>query len=320
MDAATINDTTILVAGRTPRGTVEYDASSRTASITPDTLYNAEVWHSAEVTAGATDAAGNPAIPETLLFQTGTLDREYVVDWMEPNESVAEATPVSLDVLYHTLSGCATDEDYYELTLTETKKITVRTPIIYAPIVDRSPGWNIYFLREDYGLYSTYGTSASTGDTNSYFYSFLPGTYYVKIYNSYGLEDSGFILYDLEFETETPCQDDEYEDNDFEDEAAPLAMGQHDGLRGCHVDLDCFTFEMAAGDTLSVTVDASFLPDTWEIVRINLQPPDGGEGASYQGTDNPNTLTVTSTTAGPALLMVRFWVDGVEYSLNASIF
>jgi hypothetical protein len=319
MDPATINDTTFLVTGRSPHGIVEYDVSSRTASITPDTLYNAEIWHSARVTAGATDAAGNPAVPETLSFQTGTLDREHVVDWMEPNENVAGATPVSVDVLYHTLSGCDTDDDYFKFTLTESKKITVKTPIIYAPIVDRNPGWNIYFLREDYGLYATMGTSASTGSTPSYFFTFLPGTYYVDIFNSDGLEESGFILYDLELETGTPCQDDAYEDNDFEDEAAALAVGQHDGLRGCHVDVDYFTFEMAAGDSLSVTVDASFPPDAWETVRINLSPPDGSDSDYYQGTDNPNTLVVTSTTAGSATLKVRFWVDDVEYSLDAAI-
>ncbi|MCK4512267.1 Ig-like domain-containing protein, partial [bacterium] len=252
MDAATINDTTFLVAGRSPHGIVEYDASSRTATVVPDTLYNAGIWHSARVTTGATDTAGNPAVPETLTFQTGTLDREHVVDWMEPNESTAGATPVSVDVLYHTLSGCDTDDDYFRFTLTETKKITVKTPIIYAPIVDRSPGWNTYFLQEDGDEYATRGTSAHTGETPSFFHTFLPGTYYVRIYNSYGLEESGFILYDVEFETGIPCQDDVYEDNDFGDEAAALAIGQHDELRGCYVDADHFTFEMAAGDTLAV--------------------------------------------------------------------
>ncbi len=319
MDPATINDTTILVAGRTPHGIVEYDTSSRTASIVPDTLYNAEIWHSAKVTVGATDAAGNPAVPETLSFQTGTLDREHVVDWMEPNETVAEAAPVSLDVLYHTLSGCDTDDDYYEFMLTEPKKVTARTPIIYAPIVDRSPGWNIHFIRENDDAYSTMGTSACAGQTPSYSYTFLPGTYYVRIFNSCGLEDSGFILYDLELETGIPCQDDAYEDNDFEDEAVALAIGQHDGLRGCHCDVDYFTFEMAAGDTLTITVDASFPLDAWEHRRIYLWPPDGGDSGYYEGTDNPNTLKVTSTAAGPARFKLRFWVDDVEYSLDAAI-
>ena len=39
MDPATINDTTVVVAGRAVRSYVDYDASTRTARVLPETLY-----------------------------------------------------------------------------------------------------------------------------------------------------------------------------------------------------------------------------------------------------------------------------------------
>ncbi len=319
MDPSTITDTTLLLAGRTPVPHVRYDEASRTATITPDTLYAAQTWHEAIITEDVTDAAGNPAWPETLTFQTGPMDTEHLDDAMEPNEEIAGASPVGIGVTYYSLTATDDDKDTYEFTLSERRKVTFATLIKHAPNnPPRWPGWQIHFMRADGEYYATRGTGAEQGHTPDFSFSFSPGTYYCEIYSSYGLETDDYILYDLEVISGEPCADDQYEDNDFSDEAAPITAGMHTGLAGCYLDEDWYSIDMTAGQTLTVTLDATIPQGGSLIRRMNISPP-GGDGFYATNTNNPLTGQVTSTADGTATFYVQFWVDGVTYTLDIEL-
>ncbi len=319
MDASTINDTTLLLGGRAALPHVQYDESSRTATITPDTLYAASTWHEAVITEDVTDAAGNPARRETLSFQTGPMDVDHLDDAMEPNQNIATASPVELGVTFYTLTAIEDDKDTYEFTLTERREVTFATPIKHAPDDQvRWPGWQIHFMRADGEYYATHGTSAEAGQTPNFSFSFSPGTYYCEIYSSYGLVSDEYVLYDLEVADSEPCADDEYEDNDFPDEAAPITTGLHTGLSACYLDKDHYTIDMVAGQTLTVTLDATVPAGESEFRAINFKPP-AGDHFTYSGTDSPIVGQVTATESGTATYRVQFWADDVDYSLNIAL-
>jgi hypothetical protein len=317
IEPATLADTTLYVTGRAQSYHIQYDEASRTATITPDTLHAGESWYSAVVTEGVTDLAGNAAVRESIAFRTGPMDCAHLADSREPNQEIAEAAPVDVDHTYYSLTVCDDDKDTYEFSLDQEAMVTFGTPIKHAPI-DTSgygPGWQIHFMRADGEYYSTLGASATPGYTPSYHYTFLPGTYYCEIFSSYGMEPGDYVLYDLSVTTGDPCQDDAYEDNDFQDEAAPIGEGFYTGLVGCHVDADYYSIQMNGGETVTITVDATVPPGAWEHRRLVLLAP-GANVSSYEGSDNPTTVQATALAPGTAYFYVQFWVDGVEYTLE----
>lgn len=317
MDAATVNLATVGVTGYAARGRVEYEPGSLSATVTLDTLLSPSAPHSVFVTDMAKDLAGNGAVPFSSGFATGPLDCAHVADRLEPNDDTAAATPATPGRIQRSLTVCGDDKDLFRIDLADARKITVTTPILHASTDSAgNPGWQIHFLREDGQYFATLGTSADPGESPDYFYSFRPGSYFVELYSSYGFEDGESIVYDLEVASSAPCQDDAFEDNDFADTATPLTIGNcYGGLRGCHVDQDCYSVAMTAGQSLTLTVDATIPAGAWDHRRVRVRPP-GGDSVTYNGSENPVILDVTAGNDGNAAIDVRFWVDGVEYSLD----
>ncbi len=316
MDPATLTSATIVLTGQGSHGRVDYDATTFTATVTLDTLLTENLWYTLLVTQGATDAAGNGAESFSRSFQTGAFDCAHIADPLEPNNIAASATPVSVGKVRRSLTVCDADKDIYRFNVDLASKIKVSTPIHDASADSNDyPGWQIHYMRENGEYYATLGTSARPGETQSYSYTFLPGTYFVEIYSSYGLDPGEYVLYDLDVTAGDPCGDDAFEDNDFRDMATPLTTGLHMGLRGCEVDQDCYAIAMTAGQTLILTLDATIPEGAWAHRRVELFPP-SGEVARSEGTDNPVVLEVTSETDGQAVIEVRFWVDNVDYSLD----
>jgi hypothetical protein len=316
MDPATLTAASIGVAGYSTRGRIDYDAPTLSATLTLDTLLSAQVWHTIYVTATATDMAGNGSEPFTRAFQTAGLDCGTMADPFEPNEGPASAATVAPGTIRHSLTVCGEDKDIFRFTTETARKITVTTPIHDASADSTDyPGWQIHFMREDGEYYATLGTHAEAGGFPAYAYSFLPGTYFVEVYSSYGLDPGEYVLYDLDVAATDPCEDDAYEDNDFVDVASPLTLGFHTGLKGCDVDQDCFTVAMTNGQTLTLTLEVTAPGEETVHRRVHLDPPSGA-GAAYSGTDNPVVLQVTSEADGPARITIRFWADGVDYTLD----
>ncbi len=311
MDPATINDTTFVVGGRAPRGLVEYDPDSHTAFYTPDTLYATETWHNLVIADDVADEAGNTlGEPDTTSFETGILDCEHLADCFEPNGSAPEGAAVETDHWYRTLCVCGDDDDYYQFSLDDTATVTIKTLIKHA---DEGEDWGMHFLRANGDQYATLGTGAYQGGEIQFHFSFFPGTYVVRIF---GHDDPIYVLYDLTLETSAPCREDEYEDNDFFDEAQPITPGSNPDLRGCYLDADFYTFDVEAGQTVTITA-MQHEHGGWEHSRLKIYDPSGWVN-SQDSDANPSSLQKTMDESGTCTIMVQFWTD-LDYDLDITI-
>ncbi len=313
MDASTMSNASIMVTGRAPTGHVEYDGPTHTASFIPDTLYAAELWHNFIVTSDVKSAHGVSAEPNTTSFRTGTLDNDHLNDYFEPNETPSTATPVVFNKRYRTLSLAGdADNDFYEFTLTETAKVRVAWWI--KAVEDMN--WAVDFCNDQgesyYGMYTT----PSAGDSSdSYDFSFLPGTYYLQTRAHEG--HHGHLLYDIEFSTEAPCGDDQYEDNDFLEDAAPIDPGVHADLRLCGLDVDYFAVDLAAGDTLVVGLTATGGTLDYQK-RVAILTPEGTQMSWTTSNSVSVWACYTASETGTHYLYAMSWDEYVEYSLDVS--
>lgn len=311
MDETTINEVSAYVAGRGPIAHISYDPDARRLSIVPDTLYAQSVWHEFVLTDSISDLAGNPLAPDTTEFQTGPLDCAHLADRFEPNETAATATVAATDSIYFTLSVCESDRDIFAFTLAEPLKVHINT---FLKAAGPSYSWTLNFMRDEGEYYATCGFDATQGGHYTYEYSFLPGTYYAEIS---GGTEAPYALYDLELATSEPCEDDEYEDNDFIDEAAAISPGLHEGLRGCEVDQDFYSFHAEAGQT--ITVNASQLPHAlWPHNRITICGPDQSQIAVEDSDSMTHSLSAVAPETGTHYASVRFWSE-VGYTLDLDV-
>lgn len=312
MDATTINNSTLMVVGRSGTGHVGYDESTRTASVTPDTLYPASAPHALVVGGGIADEAGNAlGDSDTTLFETGTLDCDHLMDYLEPNDEVTEGTPIEVDRLYRTLSVCGENSDYYHFTVEEPATVTATTTLRHCA---ENESWGIYFLRADGGgTYATRGVGVDPGETTTFHFSFFPGTYALWLF---GYDDPVYVLYDLELVTSEPCSDDPYEDNDFLDEAQPIATGLTTDLTGCYLDADYYTFEVEAGQTVTVT-QTQHPHDGSTHSRLRIHDP-SGTSESEDDEAMESSIYKEIEQAGTCTIMAKFWAD-LTYDLNIEI-
>jgi hypothetical protein len=316
MDPATIDTLTFYVTGLRAHS-VAYDDAAHKATLYPAKLAEAGTEYDVHVEAGVEDADGN-AIGDDVVFAftTGERDCAHLSDRFEPNDVIASATPVELDLAYPGLTSCGDGErsDVYRFTLTEARKVKVLTQAI---CVDTTyANWHINFEREDGLYFVTMGTSvSSSGGTPTHYYTFLPGTYWVDIgKNKYG---AGLVLYHLTLQTLEPAEDDDYEDNDFPDEAKPIAAGLLENLRGAYVDADYFSIDLAAGDSLGVT--ATEVTSTGATRRLVIVDPSGAWRREETNSDNPIVVGWRTNATGKHLIKTRWWSDGVIYDLNVEV-
>ncbi len=314
MDAATINDTTFVVAGRSATGYVEYDAESRTASFLPDTLLAVETSHTLILSDDVTDEAGNHYEGSTTSFVTGALTCDNLLDHLEPDNDIVQATAIGLDEWVRTLTQCdgRTDYDYFQFTLDDTAKVHARAALRYC--ID-DLGWVTEFRRADGEFYVNSGTAGSPGDVRGWYYTFGPGTYWVSVHAT-DPDPWGFALYDFMLETDEPCRDDAFEDNDFIEDSKQVQPNHDYELVGCMVDADWFWVDLTAGQTLTVTVTTDDPPMNR---RLRLYDTSQAQVAFYNGTDNPVSVSYTATQSGTHRFMTRFWEDGTAYEMNVVV-
>ncbi|MFH2052370.1 MAG: Ig-like domain-containing protein [bacterium] len=268
-------------------------------------------------TGGITDAEGAALVPQTFTFTTGPDDAAHWADGHEPNETCLTASPVDLDVLVTSLSTVVEDVDVYSFTLEEPLMVDART---YLKEVLPEPGdpdgnlsWNINFLRDEASFYSTRGASTSAGETESFHFSFLPGTYFVQIY---GADDEVRAVYDLELVTSAPCVDDGYEDNDFRDEAILVEEGPLTGLHACYLDADWFKLEVVEGQTFGLDLS---VPGYDSIMRVEIYEPGGGRINETLRNEDSFSGSLDVTRSGRLEIAIRFWQDDVVYDLDLTL-
>ena len=113
-----------------------------------------------------------------------------------------------------------------------------------------------------------------------------------------------------------PCADDAYEDNDFLDEAQPIAIGLTTDLTGCYLDADYYTFEVEAGQTVTLT-QTQHPHDESTHSRLRIHDP---SGTSKSDDDDAMESSVYKEIeqAGTCTVMAQFWAD-LTYDLNIEI-
>jgi hypothetical protein len=311
MNAATLNAQTVTLDPGNVALELHPSPSAETLVIQADSLLPASQSLTLAIT-GAEDLVGNPIVPFTATMTTGPLDCAHLADRFEPNEEAAAATQILVDTLYTGLATCLDDVDLFRFSVGDTFMVTARTHIVYA----NEDAWQIYWVRQD-GVTSsaTLGTTAHTGWTQSFHYTFLPGTYCVRIYGAYPEER---IIYDLELETGPPCRDDVFEDNDFEDEAAPITPGVHEGLTGCYLDSDWYSFSVLSGETITFTMDTR---EHTGLRRLIIREPGGTHvNLDSEELDVPvSTANLVATADGTARVKCMVWEDGITYDMTIAV-
>jgi hypothetical protein len=145
-------------------------------------------------------------------------------------------------------------------------------------------------------------------------FSFLPGTYCVKIGNTEN--DANIGVYDLELEVGAPCTDDDFEDNDFFDEAAAIGEGSYPDLRGCAWDCDYYAVSLLAGQTLTATVTDRVSTGGAYLYIYN---PNRGQVAINNRGLSPQTASFQAAVADTHYVMVRWGQDGRQYDLDVTL-
>jgi hypothetical protein len=194
IDPVTITPWTMCVSGRAPMGLLEYDARTRTATFTPDTLYAAETWHAFVVGDSLADSAGNTVVPDTTIFRTGIFDPwNGIDDHLEPNDDATSAAPLELGRLHRTLTVGAGPSalDFYRFTTGETTGVRAACDIRHAGQDEN--------LRLEF--YDEWGSSlledemvVAPGCTVSLTCTLPPGTHLVSVCRD---SSYGYVLYDL---------------------------------------------------------------------------------------------------------------------------
>ncbi len=316
MDPATLTDANVQLLGREFEKHLRISADARSIYLVPKPYLPPGIDIEIRFNAGITDQDGVPFGRLSYTYSTGPDDCEHWADRFEPNEDGPGASHVELDQLYPGISTCEDDYDFFGFTLSESRKVTVYTPIHHVvpdpEDDDGFPNWAIFWVRENGDSYTTLGTSARPGETPSFRYNFMPGTYYAKIWSG---DDEVLVVYDLEFETSEACQEDEYEDNDFRDEAKPITVELHEGLRACYLDKDWYSIPVTAGQTFTMTVDTGDYNGTRRIYAY--QP--GGTSFVTTNSENPTSNTLEITEDGTLDLAFEVWADDVIYDMHLEL-
>jgi hypothetical protein len=123
------------------------------------------------------------------------------------------------------------------------------------------------------------------------------------------------VHYEVEFSTSEPCADDEYEDNDFRDEAKPISPGLHENLSGCYLDKDWYSIPVISGQTFTMTVNTG---DYTGTRRVRAYEPGGGQFYTTNS-NNPISDSIEITADGTLDLAFEVWADDVIYDMELTL-
>ncbi len=312
MDAATIDESTFFVQARDVDGSVEYDGSSRTATFIPDALYEENTWYELVISGDIENTDGQAlGTDRTISFMTGDLDCDGLADRMEPNEDWSDPSIVDVDRWYRTLTLCEDDRDVYSFTIDDTATVTINARAEHSPGTE----WLLAFRTSEGVNYRTNYNTPASGETARIHYTFLPGTYNVVIGSNL---DATYYLYDLMIETSEPYPDDQYEDNDFIEDAAHIAPGHYDGLLANLFDFDWYSFDAISGDSISVAVHVDELAGSphW---TFDIYNPEGGHVGGGIVNEPDHTVSVVATMTGSYYARLWYPSDGVRYSMDIEV-
>jgi hypothetical protein len=315
MDEASLD--AIFIDGVTVRAR-EYDYDSHSVTLSFSEMLETGTEYDVRVSGAVRDRSGNQMESDyTFSYTTmpGPLACTSLYDPFEADDHIGIATEIDIGRWYWLVPSCGGGGrfDYYEFTLADAARATVRMKVVFADTAEMD--WRINLYREDGGSYSALAASLTFPGETMLSHSFLPGTYYARIGKTD--DDDHLGIYSFIFETSDPCPDDEYEDNDFEDEATPVTAGLLEGLRGCYEDADYYSMELEAGQTLRVTMTEVTNVAGGADRKLSLFGP--GVWAGITNQIEPRAEMVKALEDGTHYIEARWWTDGVVYDLNVEV-
>ncbi len=312
MDEATLDS--IYVEGATVAER-EYHEDTHSVTLWTENMLEAETEYDIRIAAAVTDRGGNQMDQDYIFsFTTAAFACANLYDPFEPNDDTDQASPVELDTWYRLVPSCGSESrhDYYQFTLSDTAKATVILNVVDADTTHMR--WGISFYRGNGASLTQLGTGHFLIPfTQDFYQSLLPGTYIALLYKYDDDQYSG--LYNFMIETSEPCADDQYEDNDFEEEATPITAGLYEDLRACYLDKDLYSIDLAQGKTLRVTMSEVEPSGGSRALRI------WGPGTSVGGVNQtePRVEMALAGQAGTFYIYVQWWRDNVTYDLNVEV-
>jgi len=314
LEEATIDTLSCQVAGALTER-LEYDEQGRLIRLYLKELLEPETGYVILVDSTITNKTGEPmAEDRSFTFTTGPMDCEHVEDYLEPNDTIGEATEIELVKAYPLLSSCGENAaEYYRFVLLDTALVTARIEHVYSD--DPKPMWYIAYKRDTDEAYSTYMGWFAEGMGINHRFTFLPGTYY--LHTGSGEPEDRIVIYNLILQLSAPCPDDSLEDNDFIDEATPIGPGVTDGLRGCFKDRDCYSIRLKPGQTLSVTVNQ--YPYIGSQLNLEILGPAGEILTGGVFEVNPAVLTWNATQDTSHYIAATYSDNNVSYSIEVEV-
>jgi hypothetical protein len=295
-------------------GRVEYDDTLYQASLYLAELLDAETEYELRIHSAVMSQKGANIEGDSLVsFTTGPLDCEHAQDYLEPNNSLGTATIIETEKIYTALTNCLGDEgrDHYRFSLEEAAKVTIRSiPHAGMPTVT----WHTTLYGPDGDHIHSLFDSLGSGSEVAWHYSYAAGENAVQVYR--GLDGPEVVAYDLVLETSAPCQDDRYEENDFNHQAVLVTEGLIEGLRGCFKDRDYFDIELEAGETLTLTVTQVTSVEAWGGIYLWGPPGRVDEDRALGG---PLQVSYTVDQDWTCRWNVTWDGDGIEYTLNIDV-
>ena len=254
---------------------------------------------------------GNDYDMGVSLTPAGCIDDPY-----ENNDGWATATDVTVAGL-SALAVCPSDHDWYTIDLLTGDQITVDLTF-----VDAEGDIDLYLFED--ATSPSVASSASTSDNESASWTVTQdGPFYIQ---AFFYADAGAVVgntYDLGLTvTLAACVDDTLEENDSDTAAVPVGPGLTPDLVTCPTDDDWYTFDLFAGD--EITVDALFLDAEGDIdLELYFDPTAAALEESDSSTDN-ESVTHTAATAGTYYIKVWLYADagvveGNAYDLDVTL-
>jgi hypothetical protein len=313
MDEASLDS---IYVGDMTNHSVDYSGSEKMATVLVDSMLKPGTLYEVRVVSYVMDTDGNKlAADYEFSFTTGPFDCAHLQDRFEPNDDITTATPVELDTHYPRLSTCGGQErrDLFRFTVTDTVKVTAMNHVSHSD--SNKANFLVEFLRSDGAELTAAGMLGNVPGNMDWWRTFLPGTYYLSTGKYH--DDQYIVAYDLVLETSEPCQDDEFEDNDLFDEAAPMTPGSYPGLRGCKVDEDYYSLELTGGQTLTVTYAQTSTPE--KLRRLTIYDEGERELLRRQESTSPTVGTLTIPSTGTYYIGFFFWNDDITYDLDIEV-
>jgi hypothetical protein len=296
---------------------IVYDETGHTATLYPATIVGASREQEVRVGPDVENDEGIAMGHEVVFhFTTGSLDCRHIRDRFEPNGEPELATPISTDGFYPGLSVCAGEhEDFYRFTLAETRMVQVICETAYCPTA--GAGWEIDYLSEETDFRGQeYATLSPHHVVFTTHHTLLAGSYMLRLTQSPFAEWAPYMIYHLKLEDLDPAPDDAYEDNDFFEEATPITTGLHEGLRGTYLDYDCYSIDVASGQTLTAMMTEVSSSGANRVLGIG---DPYGTGTYHVNQLNPAVETWKATMSGTYKVTVMWFADNVVYNLNVDL-